>query len=214
MACQRWKAEYSQVFLMENRFFWIISGKVYMSIEIIRSKRKTIAIQIIDSSEVKVRAPLRMSQKAIKDFIDKNSEWISRKQQEAREKEIAAESVKLLNEIEIKELTDRAREVFTRKVQYYAAIIGVDWNRITIRNQKSRWGSCSQKGNLNFNVALMRAPIEVLDYVVIHELCHRKEMNHSPKFWYEVERVMPDYRKYEKWLKDNGKILLAEIHGH
>ena len=82
--------------------------------------------------------------------------------------------------------------------------MGVDYGRITIRNQKTRWGSCSAKGNLNFNCLLMLMPTEVIDYVVVHELCHLKEMNHSNAFWREVKQVLPDYRKQVKWLKDEG----------
>ncbi|MDY3888895.1 MAG: M48 family metallopeptidase, partial [Agathobacter sp.] len=85
-------------------------------------------------------------------------------------------------------------EYIPKRVAYFADIMGVDYGRITIRMQKTRWGSCSSKGNLNFNCLLMLAPPEVIDYVVVHELCHRKEMNHSKAFWREVERVLPDYR--------------------
>ena len=87
---------------------------------------------------------------------------------------------------------------------YFAKQIGATYGRITIRNQKTRWGSCSSKGNLNFNCLLMLAPSEVIDYVVVHELCHRKEMNHSKAFWSEVEKVLPDYKAHVKWLKDEG----------
>jgi predicted metal-dependent hydrolase len=89
--------------------------------------------------------------------------------------------------------------------------VGVDYRRITIRSQKTRWGSCSSSGNLNFNCLLLLAPPEVLDYVVVHELCHRKEMNHSPRFWAEVGRVLPDYKKRNKWLKENGSRLMLLI---
>ena len=108
----------------------------------------------------------------------------------------------------IRELAKKACKIIPQRVAYYAEKMGVTYGRITIRNQKTRWGSCSSKGNLNFNCMLMLAPREVLDYVVIHELCHRKEMNHSKRFWKEVEKVMPDYEVHKKWLKDNGSILL------
>ena len=95
------------------------------------------------------------------------------------------------------------------RVRYFAPKVGVDYGMITIRNQKTRWGSCSARGNLNFNCLLMLAPSEVIDYVVVHELCHRKELNHSPRFWAEVARVLPDYKRQERWLKENGKRLMA-----
>ena len=109
------------------------------------------------------------------------------------------------------ELADKAVQVFVAKVEHYAPIVGVTYGRITIRNQKTRWGSCSAKGNLNFNVALMRAPIEVLDYIVVHELCHRRHLDHSREFWDDVEKVIPDYRIHEKWLKDNGNRIMREV---
>ena len=105
-------------------------------------------------------------------------------------------------------LTEQAKQVFTEKVAYYANIVGVTYGRVTIRTQKTRWGSCSSLGNLNFNCLLMFAPEEVQNYVVVHELCHRKELNHSRRFWREVARVMPDYKVHKKWLKEyGGKIM-------
>ena len=78
------------------------------------------------------------------------------------------------------------------------------YRKFFLTSAKTRWGSCSSKGNLNFNCLLMLAPAEILDYVVVHELCHRKEMNHSKAFWAEVEKVLPDYRESVKWLKEKG----------
>ena len=83
------------------------------------------------------------------------------------------------------------------------------YGRITVRDQKTRWGSCSQTGNLNFNFRLILAPSEVLDYVVVHELCHRRQMNHSTQFWQEVAQVLPDYRKRKAWLTENGWRLMG-----
>ena len=110
---------------------------------------------------------------------------------------------------EIRQLADKALEIIPGRVNYYAPLVGVTYGRITIRNQRSKWGSCSSKGNLNFNCLLMLTPPEVIDSVVVHELCHRKEMNHSDRFYSEVLRVFPDYWKWERWLKDNGNILMA-----
>ena len=99
----------------------------------------------------------------------------------------------------------------TERVQFYAPLIGVTYNQIAIRAQHTRWGSCSSKGNLNFNCLLALVPPEVLDYVVVHELCHRKELNHSDRFWNEVGKILPDYKDRKKWLKDNGSNLIARI---
>ena len=115
-----------------------------------------------------------------------------------------------------RQVRDRARSFLAEmalarireRLEVYAPRIGVSYGRVTVRNQRTRWGSCSAKGNLNFNCLLMLAPPEVIDSVVVHELCHRKEMNHSDKFYSEVLRVFPDYWNCHKWLKENGPILL------
>ena len=100
---------------------------------------------------------------------------------EERRKEL--KTIEKLSMTEIHKLADLALKVISVKVKHYAGLMNVQYGRITIRNQKTRWGSCSSKGNLNFNCLLMLAPDEVVDYVVIHELCHLIEMNHSKAFW-------------------------------
>ena len=112
---------------------------------------------------------------------------------------------------ELNELKRKAKSIIPERAAYYAALIGVSYGRISIRSQRTKWGSCSAKGNLNFNCLLMLAPPEVLDSVVVHELCHRKEMNHSKQFYDEVLRVFPEYKKWNKWLKDNGAALMARL---
>ena len=98
-------------------------------------------------------------------------------------------------------LSERALQRIRERLQYYAPRVGVNPGRVAIREQKTRWGSCSGKGNLNFNWKLIMAPPPVLDYVVIHELCHLREFNHSPRFWALVEGQMPDYKAWKKWLE-------------
>lgn len=105
---------------------------------------------------------------------------------------------------------DQFKLVIEERVKHYSAIIGVYPQRITIREQKTRWGSCSARGNINLNWKLIMASMEVLDYVVIHELCHMKEMNHSKEFWKLVENVYPQYKKCRVWLKENGDLLSIE----
>lgn len=116
--------------------------------------------------------------------------------------------MRLLSEEELKELSRAAKRVIPEKVEAYARLIGVDYGTISYRFQKTRWGSCTKDGNLNFNCLLMLAPEHVLDSVIVHELCHRKEMNHSKAFYDEVLHVMPDYKTAHKWLKENGNRLM------
>lgn len=110
-------------------------------------------------------------------------------------------------------LANKALEIIPSRAAYFAQLVGVTYGRITICNQKSRWESCSGNGNLNFNCLLMLVPTEVLDYVIVHELCHRKEVNHSQKFWAEVENILPDYRKQKLWLKEHGDEIMMRMPG-
>ena len=179
-----------------------------MELEIIRSDRKTISVQI-KPERIIVRAPLRMSDKDIDAFLLEKKAWIDKHVAVAMQQQKAAEQK--LTAAEIHQLADRALKVIPERVRHYAPLVGVTYGRITIRNQKTRWGSCSSSGNLNFNCLLMLAPPEVLDSVVVHELCHRKEMNHYSRFYAEVLRVFPEYHKWHKWLKENGPILLNRM---
>lgn len=98
----------------------------------------------------------------------------------------------------------QGRRVFAERVAYWNAQFGFSYGRIAIRDQKSRWGSCSRQGNLNFNWRLLLAPLAVLDYIVIHELAHLKEGNHSPRFWALVAEKCPNYREQRDWLRQHG----------
>ncbi len=179
--------------------------------KIIKSKRKTISIEITTDAEVIVRAPKRMSDKAIRAFVEEKRSFIDKNIDKMQARKESLAGIHHITDEEYEELLLNAKRVIPERVKYYAPLVGVEYGRITIRNQRTRWGSCSAKGNLNFNVALMRTPIEVLDYVVVHELCHRLEMNHSSRFWENVERVIPEYKTYKKWLKDNGDKVMAEF---
>lgn len=174
-----------------------------------RSKRKTLSIEITADARVLVRAPLRMPQAQIQKFISEKSRWIEDHVTRAQERLRGQAEEETLTEQQIRELADRALKIIPERAAFYAEKMGVTYGRITIRKQKTRWGSCSGEGNLNFNCLLMLAPPEVLDYVVVHELCHRREMNHSPAFWGEVEKVLPGYKEQRKWLRENGSRLLA-----
>lgn len=106
-----------------------------------------------------------------------------------------------------KRYRNTARNLFTARVIYYHKLTGGNYTSITIRDQKSRWGSCSSRGTLSFNYRLVFAPPKVLDYVVVHELCHLTHMNHSKDFWNMVEQIMPEYKEYKAWLREHGQEL-------
>lgn len=178
---------------------------MYITYEIIKSSRKTIAVEVRQDGSVLVRAPRNCPQSRIDTFLKEKQAWVLAKVEEQKEKEADSMKIQPLSEAEQRLYRDKAREIFEQKVSYYAQMMGVSYGRIAIRDQKTRWGSCSGEGNLNFNWRLIFAPAGVLDYVVVHELAHRKEMNHSPRFWKVVEDTMSEYRKYQKWLKENGR---------
>lgn len=177
---------------------------------VIRSSRKTLSLQIKPDGTVVVRAPMRLPEREIRRFLQEKAGWIEKTMQKVNEEKTAGEQAPLSME-DIRKLADGALKELQPRVRYYASLMGVTYGRITIRNQTGRWGSCSSVGNLNFNCLLMLAPQEVCDYVIVHELAHRKEMNHSAAFWAQVEAVLPDYRQQEKWLKTQGKVLLARM---
>ena len=177
---------------------------------VIRSDRRTLSLQIKPDGSLLVRAPLRLPKKEIDRVLQEKSAWIEKHLAQVENANRAAEEEPLSME-DIRALADKALQVIPPRVGEFARRMGVSYGRITIRNQTGRWGSCSGEGNLNFNCLLMLAPLEVVDYVIVHELAHRKQMNHSAAFWEEVEAVLPDYREQKKWLKDRGKILLARM---
>lgn len=102
---------------------------------------------------------------------------------------------------------NKARELIRERINHYQPAIKISPNRVTVKNQKKRWGSCSSKGNLNFNWRIMMAPLEIVDYIVVHEMCHLIHLNHSREYWQLVAAILPDYKKRRQWLKKNGAML-------
>lgn len=182
-----------------------------MKVTVIRSNRKTVAIQVNSDLSVTVRATRSVSEKDIEEILKKKEAWISKHIEKIKEtkERVEAEPTEKLTREKVIALAEEALKVIPERVEYFAKVIGVTYGKITVRNQKTRWGSCSSKGNLNFNCLLMLAPPEVLDYVVVHELCHRKQMNHSKAFWLEVEKVLPNYKEARKWLKEEGSQMIT-----
>ena len=175
--------------------------------QLIRSRRKTRGLELRPEGLI-VRAPLRATKGQIEYFVEQHRQWVLQHQEKLERQKQQAAALPSLTETELKALAEEARQYIPERVRYYAPKVGVNYGSITIRSQKARWGSCSGRGNLSFNCLLMLTPPEVIDSVVVHELCHRKEMNHSAAFYAHVLRVFPEYRTWRRWLKDNGPVLL------
>ena len=179
-----------------------------MLITVKRSSRKTLGREVRENGEIFARIPEKLSDRSLKSFIEKERDWIIKKSELVKWER---EHRQTTNATPVQELTSEEIENISQKivdrVRFYQKKMGVTVGRVAIRNQKTRWGSCSSAGNLNFNWRLVLMPPEILDYVVVHELCHRKEMNHSRAFYNVVASVLPDYKVQEKWLKENGEKL-------
>lgn len=215
--------------------------------EIVRSKRKTLALIVKPDGSVIVRAPLRATQKLIREFVASNAKWIEKKRAEAlaflppapkqyvpgemfmylgnvypleivkgqRKPLFLDESFKLAasKQGSAKLVFERwyraqAKQILTERVRLYASQYGLQYKKIGITSARTRWGSCSANGSLNFSWRLILAPLAVVDYVVVHELAHTVHHNHSKKFWKKVETIMPDYKERRKWLQKDGRQLM------
>ena len=186
-------------------------NSIITNAEIIRSRRKTVSLQIAEDGHLIVRAPLRCSTKDIIAFIEKSEKWIQTHTAKVLQHNRELEQLEPFSEHDIHDMVQKALEVIPDRVKFYSEKLGVTYGRITIRNQRTKWGSCTSKGNFNFNCLLMAAPSEVLDSVVVHELCHSLYMNHSKEFYAAIYSVFPDYDQWNKWLKDNGSLLIRRM---
>lgn len=178
-------------------------GEKEISLRVIRSARRSIGLEVRGEDEVCVRIPARLSDRELKSFVEKHKKWILEKVSlvESRRDHAQTTGATPVDQLSSEEI-GRIKEKITARVRYYCQIMGVTAGRITIRNQKTRWGSCSAKGNLNFNYQLYYLPDELLDYVVVHELAHRRHMNHSKEFWAEVEKYCPACKACRQALKE------------
>lgn len=163
-----------------------------MEYELIRSKRKTISISISKNIKVIVRAPLRTPIKDIDRIVAKHNPWIEKNKSIMKN---TLENTKCLDDEEIKDLKKKAKEVIPNRVKYYSNIMRVTPENVKITSATTRWGSCSGKNNLCFSYRVMLLPMEIIDYIVVHELAHIRVKNHSKSFYEEVKRYMPDYEK-------------------
>jgi len=213
--------------------------------KLIRSKRKTLTLEISSSAELIVRAPLRMLNEEIFNFVELKETWILRKK-EAMINRIAQRRVKkfvddeeylflgkayplvITEEKEIK-LSDylhfprryldspkehlikwykqEALTVLTRRSEYFAEVPGLKYRSVKVTGAKKRLGSCGPNGNINYSWRLIVTPQSVIDYVVVHELCHLEIKNHSQRFWNKVKTILPDYKEQRRWLRKNRAAL-------
>ena len=168
-----------------------------MNLEIIYSDRKTLSITVKEGRVI-VRSPRGLARSRIDSFIDKNREWIAKRIKITKNQ---VDPIAEMTPEQIKELRETARAYLTAKTKEYANIMGLKYGRITITGAKTRFGSCSSKGNISYSYRLMLYPEEAIDYVVVHELAHLVEMNHSQRFYAIIKNILPDYKERIKLLK-------------
>ena len=178
-----------------------------MDYTLIRSRRKTLAVQITRDGKVTVRAPFKIPQAKIDAFLAEKAAWIEKH----IIKIVSVARLPKYDDAKIRGFIIALKKILPEKVSRFAAEIGVDYGKITVRRQRTIWGSCTANGNLSFNCLLACVPPEISDYVIIHELVHRKYMNHSAAFWAAVERYCPDYKARRAWLKARGAEYLNRL---
>ena len=165
---------------------------------LIRSDRKTISIEINPEGQVLVRAPRFASAASINAFVLEKQQWVEKSRLKVAERKSRQP---VIEEGDKERCLQRAREILPEKVLYYGKKLGVMPTGITVTGAATRFGSCSGKNRLSFSWRLMAYPEEAVDYVVVHELCHILHKDHSPAFYREIERILPDYRQRIKLLK-------------
>ena len=177
------------------------------AIPIVRSSRRTVGIYLRADGTVEARAPRRMPVREVRRFLAEHADWIETHTAKLR----ALPAVEPLTDAELADLRRRAKPLFAARAAHFAPLVGVEYGSVSVRCQRTRWGSCGSNGNLSFNCLLLLAPPEVLDSVVVHELCHRLHMDHSPAFYAAVRRVLPDYDQQSAWLRANGPTLQRRV---
>ena len=186
----------------------LILNDLSIPFRLIRSDRRSLGLEIRripeDGAELLIRAPRRMKIAYIEWFINEKERWITEKYLAALVEKPRPKTIEIPDYVTEQWLRTEGAERFQQKTAFWAARMKVTYGRITIRDQKTRWGSCSSRGNLNFNWRLVEMPEEIIDYLVVHELAHRREMNHSKAFWAIVEQTLPDYKVRREWLRKNG----------
>ena len=169
-------------------------------------------MQITEDKKILIKVPRWLPEYRLNSFITEKRDWIIKTYESIPSpRELSIREQNQLDALE-KRYRKAAKEYIPARVAYFHQFTGGTYAKIVIRDQKTRWGSCSSNKTLSFNYRLMLAPPQILDYVIVHELCHLKHMNHSPEFWTSVEAVLPDYKTRRKWLKEHGCELTMSNH--
>ncbi len=176
-----------------------------------KSRRRSMSIRVAADKKVMVKVSLGTPVSVVEEFLREKKTWIVKQLEKVEKQTQMAEAMGPLTAQDISALKKKAKEIIPARVDYYSKLTGITYNKIFIRLQRSRWGSCSVEGNLNFNCLLALMPFEILDSVVVHELCHRRHMDHSKAFYTEVLNIFPEYKRCDKWLKQNGPAYFKRI---
>jgi predicted metal-dependent hydrolase len=174
-------------------------------VKIIRSRRRSVALIVTDDAQLIVRAPLRLPQVEIELIVAQKRSWIERQLAEISSRPKAQP----ISTEERRQLKQEAAVILRERAAYLAKQTGYLPAAVKISGARQRWGSCGPKGTINLSWRLVRAPQVVLDYVIIHELVHLAERNHSRRFWDKVALIVPDHRQHRRWLRQNGNLLPA-----
>ncbi len=169
-----------------------------MDYKIIYSKRKTVSLKITDEGLV-VHSPFGVPRAQLDGIVEKHAEWIKRTEERTARERSFWDS---MSDGQIKELRELARDVLTKKTEYYSNLMGLRYGKITITSAKCRFGSCSSRGDISYSYRLIVYPERAVDYVVVHELCHLVYMNHSKDFYALLGKILPDYKERQKLLKN------------
>jgi hypothetical protein len=176
--------------------------------KILRSGRKSLSIEIERNGSIVIRAPFLLSDRKIDKFLNEKKKWITRKVAEMeKQNHKKNDFIKSINPENVHLYKKKARELLNGRTCYYAQKYNFKYRKIRLSSARGRWGSCSASNNLNFNWKIIFAPIEVLNYLVVHELVHTKHKNHQKRFWKTVEQICPNFKTSRKWLKENSFLL-------
>ena len=170
-----------------------------MEYKITYSKRKTVGLRVTPEGKVEVRAPFGISRGVIDEIVSKHAKWIEKRLADVKSRPLAY----MPTQSEIEELKGKTAALVLPLVEKYAKAMGVEPALVKFTAAKKVFGSCTSKKHLNFSFRLALYPYEAVEYVVVHELCHLKEMNHSSRFWAEVEKILPDCKARRRMLKEN-----------